>query len=145
MAGTHQNGTAATECRPCEAGSFCPMGAAAPLPCASGSYSNSTSLSDASECTACPIGHSCGTASIVPRACSPGNYAPRERMGLCEPCPEGLHQPASGAADCLGRAWLLRSGWVVQKNLAFDTTLESFNATLVKAQIAQLYGVAAAL
>ena len=40
----------------CEAGHYCPEGANASIPCPSGTFSNSTDLSEASECMICPPG-----------------------------------------------------------------------------------------
>ena len=164
--GSYQPSLNATACLPCEAGSACPEGAAAPRPCEAGSYSNATDLSDVQQCAACPQvnffhvhkslvwlplttpycatqGRFCSTASVKPLLCSPGNHAPRERMALCEPCEAGLFQPDWGKSSCDGRAWVLQTAGVVQKNITLlNMPSEHYNETLVRQQLAQEYGVA---
>ena len=48
-AGTYQDDPGKLSCKPCEAGSFCPEAASAPLPCKEGSYSTATNLTSAAE------------------------------------------------------------------------------------------------
>ena len=57
----------------CPTGYHCPTGSSAPLPCPSGSYTNTTGLSD---CIACPAGYYClsvnKTEAAVTDSVSPG-------------------------------------------------------------------------
>jgi len=114
--GEHQPDSGQEECLPCQAGTFtaargailctdcppggyCAVGAAAALPCISGTYSNSINLAAAGECTACPAGSACPTGSIDPTPCSPGFFAAKEGQAKCEPCPPGTSS-GQGSVAC---------------------------------------------
>ena len=61
--GTYQGESNATSCLPCVEGSYCAVGAAAPLPCVAGSYSTATNLTAVGECTDASPGHFATTGS----------------------------------------------------------------------------------
>eukprot|EP00966_Prymnesium_polylepis_P010464 241457-Prymnesium_polylepis.1 len=89
-AGTWQDETAATVCKLCERGSFCREGAAAPLPCPGGFYSNATNLASAAQCTVADPGHFSPTASAEQRRCRADTYNPDAAQSSdisCLSCP----------------------------------------------------------
>merc|ERR1740133_428691 len=100
-AGTFMDQEGAAACVPCEPGSYCPVGAGAPLPCAEGSHSSSTSLASAAECTPTGVGHYAATGSTQQAPCIPGTVAPLTNMGACELCEPGKYQPNKQASSCL--------------------------------------------
>ena len=100
-AGTFQDQDGQAACVACEPGSYCPAGASAPLPCAEGSHSSSTSLTSAAECTPADVGHYASTGSTQQAPCSPGTVAPLTNMGACELCEPGKYQPNKQASSCL--------------------------------------------
>jgi hypothetical protein len=62
----------------CPAGYYCPEATTLPLPCLSGTFSNTTGLSVATDCTPCPSGLVCsGVALKTPNiVCTPGYFCP---------------------------------------------------------------------
>ncbi|KAL3926142.1 MAG: hypothetical protein SGPRY_003439, partial [Prymnesium sp.] len=99
-AGTFQDEEGATTCKACERGSFCKRGAAAPLPCESGTFSGATDLSEKSQCSLCPPGSSCSTGSTAPTPCAPGTVQPKPRSAKCELCPGGSFRAESNETSC---------------------------------------------
>lgn len=99
-AGSYQNGEGEQACVACEPGSYCPKGASAALPCKEGSYSNSTSLTDASECTETNVGHYASAGSKHQTKCSPGTVQPDAGKGTCDHCVEGSYQKDEGGSEC---------------------------------------------
>ena len=65
----------------CTSGSFCLLGASAPLPCPSGRYQNASLrvMTSEDDCIECPEGTFCSVGSAVATDCAPGTYnaAPR--------------------------------------------------------------------
>ena len=92
------NATGAMTCHPCRPGSFCPVGASAPLPCEGGSYGAGAGLKAQAECTVCPAGTYCFAGSTAATSCSKGTYAAAEGRQLCDACPEGKYQESSEGA-----------------------------------------------
>ncbi|XP_033971267.1 zonadhesin-like [Trematomus bernacchii] len=104
----------------CPVGSYCPPASSSPLPCPSGTFSNSTGLSRPEECVSCPPGFYClgsnntspsgpcfpgfyctgGSASPVQSEAEEGYYT-LERAARQQPCPLGTHQPRRGAQSCV--------------------------------------------
>ncbi|KAM4567238.1 uncharacterized protein PAE49_010636 isoform 2-T2 [Odontesthes bonariensis] len=89
----------------CPQGSYCPAGTSLPLPCPSGTFSDSLYLADASGCSPCPGGQYCATAGLTRPSglCQAGTYCPGgdttstgSEGGLCPSnhyCPEGSASP----------------------------------------------------
>ena len=114
----------------CPRGSVCPLGTRFSIPCPSGTFSNSTGLTNMSECTPCLAGAYCSTPGLIEPTgiCSPGYFC---RGGASQPdpfnssfgggncpmgffcpqgarspmaCPAGTFQPLEGAqnsSDCI--------------------------------------------
>ena len=91
---------ATTEAVLCPVGSYCPAGSSSPVPCPSGSYSDTPNIGSASECTACPAGSWCATGATEPAPCSAGSASPNISTAECPPCPAGTYQDDSGAVTC---------------------------------------------
>ena len=92
--------TGGTACFPCTAGGYCPEGAAAPLPCKQGTYSDAPGLSSPTQCTPADPGFYATTGSTEQKPCSPGTRQPESEMGQCEPCDTGKFQEAEGQQTC---------------------------------------------
>ena len=99
-AGTFQDWEGSTACKVCERGSYCHKGAAAPLPCAQGSFSSRTDLTAASECTMAAAGYFAPTGSVDQMPCAAGSFASAAGEGACTPCPAGSFQREAGATQC---------------------------------------------
>ena len=100
-AGTYQADEGEQKCVACKPGSYCPKGASAPLPCAEGTHSSSTSLTSAGACTKTDVGHFSPTGSTQQTPCSPGTVASTKGLGTCVPCTAGSFINASGQSGCL--------------------------------------------
>ena len=98
--GSYQNMTGGTACFPCTAGGYCPEGAAAPLPCKQGTYSDDAGLSSPTQCTPAAPGFYATTGSTGQTPCSPGTRQPKPEMGQCDPCDAGTFQEAEGQQTC---------------------------------------------
>ena len=85
----------------CYAGHFCPEGSPLPLPCAAGTFSPATELTNASECSDCPAGSYCSLGSVAPAPCSPGSFTATSRASVCSLCAAGQYQPNIGAVECI--------------------------------------------
>ena len=99
-AGKFMNASGAMICHPCTAGAYCPKGAAAPLPCKQGTYSNAPGLSSPTQCTPAAPGFYATTGSTGQTPCSPGTRQPAPGMGQCDPCDAGTFQEAEGQQTC---------------------------------------------
>ncbi len=95
IAGEFQLSERQTACSPCPAGSYCPTGAAAALPCDAGTYSNATKLTSPSDCMSAEVGFYAPAGSTVQFPCRPGTYSPMGGMADCLPCPGGTYRPGS--------------------------------------------------
>ena len=115
-AGKFMNATGAMTCHPCRPGSFCPVGASAPLPCEGGSYGAGAGLKTQAECKVCPAGTYCFAGSTAATSCSKGTYAAAEGRQLCDACPEGKYQSDEGASACIecGNGFTCPEGSVMQ-------------------------------
>ncbi|KAL6471032.1 hypothetical protein MHYP_G00196820 [Metynnis hypsauchen] len=116
----------------CPVGHYCPKGTVSPVPCPSGTWSNSTGQRSEEECQQCPGGFYCATAGLtVPTGlCSEGFYCtgkattpmPTDRTSgnLCPeghycpsgathpvPCDPGTFMTATQASQC----WPCSAGW----------------------------------
>lgn len=90
----------------CPPGYYCPEGSATPLPCKSGTMSNTEGNIQESDCSDCTAGYFCaGTANTnYTGPCAPGYYCPPGQQ-VSEPveynctlgyhCPEGSPSPVS--------------------------------------------------
>ena len=79
----------------CPEGFFCEESSAFPTQCEPGTYSNSTGLN---QCIECPVSQFCNN-SVHPEPCLPGYYCP-EGIGFdLRPCPIGMYNPVSAAAN----------------------------------------------
>ncbi|XP_014845642.1 PREDICTED: uncharacterized protein LOC106919650 isoform X3 [Poecilia mexicana] len=104
----------------CPPGGYCPLASTSPIPCPSGTFSNSSGLSSPEECVSCPPGFYClGSNNTSPSGrCFPGFYcaggssSPIQNeveegfyslVGAArpEPCPLGTFQPRRGAGSCV--------------------------------------------
>jgi hypothetical protein len=88
------------ECKSCQAGSYCPQGAGAPLPCLEGSYSSATNLSSHTQCLPTEPGYFTPKGSVAPLPCGPGSAMPNASMAACDKCVAGKYQPAYGSTSC---------------------------------------------
>eukprot|EP00966_Prymnesium_polylepis_P301187 6959414-Prymnesium_polylepis.2 len=84
--GTYQDITGTTACKRCEMGSYCKLGAAAPLPCEGGTFSSATDLTSAAQCTVADPGHFSPTASAEQRRCRADTYNPVARQSSDVAC-----------------------------------------------------------
>jgi hypothetical protein len=98
--GTYQDGIGATQCKPCEAGAYCPSGASAALPCKEGSFTQWTDLASAEQCTRTVPGFFAPTGSVQPIACPMGAVAPTFSLGRCADCEPGTFQNDRGRTGC---------------------------------------------
>ena len=99
-AGTFQDEEGQTACKVCEPGSYCPAGAATPLPCIKGSYSSATNLTSADECKPTTPGFYAASGSTSQTPCSPGTVAPSTSMRACDKCAAGTFQDKEGQTAC---------------------------------------------
>ena len=97
--GTYQDEEGMTECKACVAGSYCPLGAAAELPCPATTYSSATDNAAAADWLHCPAGFACAAGSTVPVECEAGSYS-TGNASACTGCPEGTYQSNGGASSC---------------------------------------------
>jgi len=98
--GKYQDSEGATGCEVCEGGSYCQKGAAAPLPCRQGRYSNATNLTSPEECTPTSPGFYAPTGSVEQIECSAGTMASIASQGKCSTCAPGKYQDDKGAIEC---------------------------------------------
>ena len=91
----------------CAQGHYCPAGTGSPteFACPPGTYSTSTSLTQASECTDCPAGSYCsGGGAAVDGACAAGYFCPlNSHSPYSNPCVAGTYSSATdneAAGDC---------------------------------------------
>jgi hypothetical protein len=72
----------------CDAGHYCPLGTIAPINCRPGTYSASTSLTQASDCTQCFLGSYClAGVTTLSGPCGTGHYCPAGSSGSAQvPC-----------------------------------------------------------
>ena len=99
-AGSYQSSAGMTASVQCNGGSYCPEGAASPLPCLEGTFSNATNLTSAGECTRTQPGFAAPTRSVQQTACAQGTIAPVGGLGACSRCDGGSYQDADGATAC---------------------------------------------
>ena len=88
------------EAQPCPPAHYCAEGAAMPLPCPGGTFSNSSNLRSVAECTACPAGSACSVGSLEPSSCFPGSFSATSGASTCDLCPEGKFTSTSGNTAC---------------------------------------------
>jgi hypothetical protein len=102
----------------CQAGTYCPAGSSAPLPCALGGYCASPGLATPTDCTAgffcgitgiatlptaqmqCQVGTYCPTGSSAPTPCNAGFFCGQAGMGLASttPCQAGYFCPTGSVS-----------------------------------------------
>ena len=71
----------------CEPGHACPLGSERPVPCAAGSFQNS---SQQANCEPCPLGFFCSHSTSEPSVCPKGFYCPKGTAnGTQHACPLG--------------------------------------------------------
>eukprot|EP00658_Telonema_sp_P-2_P016371 TRINITY_DN16352_c0_g1_i10.p1 TRINITY_DN16352_c0_g1~~TRINITY_DN16352_c0_g1_i10.p1 ORF type:complete len:576 (-),score=150.42 TRINITY_DN16352_c0_g1_i10:23-1750(-) len=77
----------------CPAGNYCPTGAASPVGCPLGTYSNVTGLLEINQCLNCSGGMYCAALSLTAPSgpCDPGFY-----------CPSGFSIPNPSGYECTG-------------------------------------------
>ncbi len=112
---------------PCPAGSYCLANSGSPTPCPSGTYSNTTHLTQASDCIPCPPGMYCETpgltepsgecwegfycfgGAVLPNnpteditggPCPAGHFCPNN-TGIPIVCPAGSYNILTGQATCI--------------------------------------------
>ena len=86
----------------CLDGSYCPSGAAAPIPCPAGTHSdpNAEVMSSENHCVVCDLGVFCPVGSSVAIACSAGTYNDQKKQESCRKCEAGTFQAHEGATAC---------------------------------------------
>ncbi|GMF37121.1 unnamed protein product [Phytophthora fragariaefolia] len=83
----------------CPTGSYCPQGAASPILCPEGSYTNTTG---SPTCLTCPPGFYCslGSADYMNNVCPMGYYCPESTQRATQfPCPPGSFGNQTGLQD----------------------------------------------
>jgi hypothetical protein len=98
--GKFQPAEGATACIRCKPGYYCPTGAPAALPCAEGSFSDSSNLASDTECTPTDPGFFAPTGSVKPTPCAAGMVASTGGLGACVACTAGRYQDTIGATAC---------------------------------------------
>ena len=89
------------EAQPCPPGYYCAEGAAMPLPCPGGTFSNSSNLQSVAECAACPSGSACSVGTLEPSSCLPGSFSAASQASTCDLCPAGKFQRLYGQTVCM--------------------------------------------
>ena len=98
----YQDIEAATACKVCETGAYCPVGSAAPLPCPGGTHKDTSLavMTSVADCVICPIGTFCSVGSETPTGCAPGTYNNQLNASTCASCAPGTFQAAAGSTAC---------------------------------------------
>lgn len=99
---TGQNNTEGLVGDECPAGFYCPEGTSNPVPCPSGTYSQTQANTNVNDCLPCTAGFVCpetGT-RIVTQFCKEGFYCPEGQVISAFTCPLGYYCP-TGTADPL--------------------------------------------
>ena len=106
-AGSFQRESNATTCEPCKAGYYCPLGAAASLPCDAGTHSGATDLPSALNCSLTDSGFYAPTGSKRQTPCPLGSYDPLLKgkpadpeLEQCELCPAGKFAGKTNQTEC---------------------------------------------
>lgn len=120
--GYYQTKKGKTDCICCHIGHYCPLGAAAPIPCPKGTYqpSNAECLDRGecipcgkgeyqdepgqSTCKCCTIGHRCPDPKEAPIPCEPGTIQNKDKCSertKCYPAWKGYFQSQSGQPHSL--------------------------------------------
>ena len=79
----------------CPVGSYCPTGSGSPIPCAPGTYTDTTLNA---ECLTCTAGHYC-IMGTNPEDCPAGWYCPAGTGHVWQPCPIGTYSAALGLSN----------------------------------------------
>ena len=135
-AGSYQDQGNATACTECTEGRFCKQGASTPIPCPGGTFGNGTGLKALSDCTKVKPGFWGPTGSELPIECPPSGFF----------CPGADADKEYGGA----RPVLIPTGQrtsatqvdAVKKEMTLALSLDEYNETAVRHQLAALYGVA---
>lgn len=134
-AGTFQDAEGQTSCKPCEPGYFCPQGATTGQPCKGGTYANRTGLESAKACTPVLAGYWAPLGSALPEPCpASGFYCP----GAASDSRFGGSLPIELAT---GSSSTIEEVEVVEQEMTLDISIEEYNETAVKLELALLYGV----
>jgi len=88
--------TSASDCKPCEAGYYCPGGVK--TPCPAGTSSSATNQIDRSTCTPCSSGYYSTANSSICSICPTGSFC---ENGIAAKCPTGTYSPQTGLLKCL--------------------------------------------
>ena len=99
-AGTYQNDLQKTECKPCETGGYCTLGAAAVRPCGKGSYNDRMGQKNQLGCLLTDPGFYAKTGSSNQTACSPGTVQPNASTDSCVKCVAGTFQDEQNGTTC---------------------------------------------
>ena len=102
-AGMFQDAEGATACKVCTDGYYCAEGAAAALPCPSGTTKPkglSSAMTSVNECLICPKGTFCPVGSASATNCSAGTYSDQLQQEVCTACNAGTYQDVEGATAC---------------------------------------------
>ena len=133
--GEYQNEYGQMSCKLCTRGSFCSAGSSTPTPCGGGTYGNATGLSAATQCTAVQAGYWAPVGSELPIACpASGFYCPGK----------AADEKYGGARPVLipvGQSTETTEVEAVTQQMALDVSMEDYNETSVKLELAALYGM----
>ena len=101
-AGSYQDETGTTVCKPCTPGYYCAEGAAAALPCPGGTHKNVSLavMTSVDQCIICPVGTYCPVGSAEAAPCAPGTNSSLEGAKTCGKCPAGTYQDIEGQEAC---------------------------------------------
>lgn len=140
-AGKFQSAEGMTTCEECPRGSFCQEGSANPQPCPGGTWLNVTGATSSAACQPVQAGFWAALGSSLPQRCPISGFR----------CPGAAADTVNTPGGSLpieltsGSSATLTEVEVVQQQLTLDISINEYNETAVKLELAALYGVPAAL
>ena len=142
VAGTHQEREGSTGCKRCPAGSYCAEGASTPVPCEGGTYGPAAGLSRSTQCLPVKTGFWAPIGSKAPEECFPGFYCPGALTDVAHRGSKPIILESGAAA--VGSTVFVASSEMheaVSTELTLDATMDAFNETAMRLELAELYNV----
>ena len=136
-AGKFQDEEGNTACKLCPPGYFCQRGATTAQPCQGGTYANRSGLASARGCTPVVAGYWAPLGSALPQPCpASGFYCPGAAADKSNT--PGGSLPIELAT---GSSSTTEEVEVMEQEMTLDISMEDYNETAIKVNLAALYGV----
>ena len=130
-----------TGCLSCPRGFYCEEGAATPIPCPGGTYSNFTERSSRTTCTQVKLGQWAPLGNALPEPCPTSGF-------YCPGAANDMVNKVAGSKPIIipvGDSSISKEVETVQKSVTLDLTCADFDFTAVKESLATQYKVDIAL